>query len=422
MHHVIVGAGPAGVTAAETIRELDPEVTITLVGDEPEPPYSRMAIPYMLIGRVGEEGTYLRKGPNHYDRLGITLMPGKRMTGLDATARRIDLEGGGTLAYDRLLLALGARPVRPPIEGLDLPGVHTCWTLADARQIAAQAVPGSHVVLMGAGFVGTIVLEALALRQVSLTVVEMGDRMVPRMMDEVAGGMLKRWCEAKGVKVLTGTGIRRISQARTIAAEARDSLVVELSDGSSLPAHLVVVSAGVRSNTEVLAGSGIDLGHGILVNDHMRTNVPDVYAAGDVAQGRDFMTGEAHVHAIQITAAAHGRIAAWNMTGNDQAYHGSLNMNVLDTLGLITCSFGSWQGNGGDCARLVDEAGFRYLRLEFDGTSDVVIGAQAVGTTDHVGALRGLIQSKRRLGAAMKEQLMADPTRFMTGFVQTLHR
>ncbi len=421
MHHVIVGAGPAGVTAAETIRELDPEATITLVGDEPEPPYSRMAIPYMLIGKVGEEGTYLRKGPNHYDRLGITLMPGKRMTGLDAKARRIGLEGGETLAYDRLLLALGARPVRPPIEGLDLPGVHTCWTLADARQIAAQAVPGSHVVLMGAGFVGTIVLEALALRQVSLTVVEMGDRMVPRMMDEVAGGMLKRWCQAKGVRVLTGTGIRRISQAASVA-ETRDSLVVELSDGPSLPAHLVVVSAGVRSNTEVLAGSGIDLGHGILVNDHMRTNLPDVYAAGDVAQGRDFMTGEAHVHAIQITAAAHGRIAAWNMTGNDQAYHGSLNMNVLDTLGLITCSFGSWQGNGGDCARLVDETGFRYLRLEFDGTSDVVIGAQAVGTTDHVGALRGLIQSKRRLGAAMKEQLMADPTRFMTGFVQTLHR
>ncbi len=420
MHHVIVGAGPAGVTAAETIRELDPEATITLVGDEPEPPYSRMAIPYMLIGKVGEEGTYLRKGPNHYDRLGITLMPGKRMTGLDASAKRIGLEGGETLAYDRLLLALGARPVRPPIEGLDLPGVHTCWTLADARQIAAQAVPGSHVVLMGAGFVGTIVLEALALRQVSLTVVEMGDRMVPRMMDEVAGGMLKRWCEAKGVKVLTGTGIRRISQAASVA-ETRDSLVVDLSDGTSLPAHLVVVSAGVKSNTEVLAGSGMDIGHGILVNDHMRTNLPDVYAAGDVAQGRDFMTGEAHVHAIQITAAAHGRIAAWNMTGNDQAYHGSLNMNVLDTLGLITCSFGSWQGNGGDCARLVDEAGFRYLRLEFDGTSDVVIGAQAVGTTDHVGALRGLIQSKRRLGAHMKEQLMADPTRFMTGFVQTLH-
>lgn len=419
MHHVIVGAGPAGVTAAETIRELDPDATITLVGDEPEAPYSRMAIPYLLVGKIGEDGTLLRKGPNHYDRLGITLMPGRRMTALDPADQRLSLDNGGTLAYDRLLLALGARPMRPPIEGLDLPGVHTCWTLADARKIAAAAVPGSHVVLMGAGFVGTIVLEALALRQVSLTVVEMGDRMVPRMMDEVAGSMLKRWCQAKGVNVLTGTGIKRITQAAT-AAEARDSLTVELSDGSTLPAHLVVVSAGVQSNTEAVAGSGIAMDKGILVNDHMRTNLKHVYAAGDVAQGRDFMTGEAHVHAIQITAAAHGRVAAFNMVGQDQAYHGSINMNVLDTLGLITCSFGSWQGNGGDCARLVDEAGFRYLRLEFDGTSDVVIGAQAVGTTDHVGALRGLIQSKRRLGPA-KAQLMADPTRFMTGFVQTLH-
>ncbi|CUW39248.1 putative NADH dependant phenylglyoxylate [Magnetospirillum sp. XM-1] len=421
MRHVIVGAGPAGVTAAETIRELDPGATITLVGDEPEPPYARMAIPYLLTGKVGEEGTYLRKGPNHYERLGITLMPGRRMTGLEPKARHIVLENGETLAYDRLLLALGARPIRPAIDGLGLPGIHTCWTLDDARRIAALAVPGSHVVLLGAGFVGTIVLEALALRQVSLTVVEMGDRMVPRMMDEVAGGMLKRWCEAKGVRVLTGTAIRRIAKAQSPAAEARDALVVELSDGTSLPAHLVVVSAGVRSNTEALEGSGIDLDKGILVNDHMRTSLAHVYAAGDVAQGRDFISGEAHVHAIQITAAAHGRVAAHNMAGFDQTYHGSLNMNVLDTLGLITCSFGAWQGNGGDCARLTDEAGYRYLRLEFDGTSDVVIGAQAVGTTDHVGALRGLIQSKRRLGA-MKEKLLADPARFMTGFVQTLHR
>ncbi|MFN3830454.1 MAG: NAD(P)/FAD-dependent oxidoreductase, partial [Tepidimonas ignava] len=173
-HHVILGAGPAGVIAAETIRKHAPHDRVTLVGDEPEPPYSRMAIPYLLVGNIDERGTYLRKHPGHYAALGIDCVAG-RATAVDTQACRVTLHDGRTLEYDRLLLATGSRPVKPPIPGVTLPGVHHCWTLADARAIQALAKPGARVLQLGAGFIGCIIMEALKQRGVQLTVVEMGD-------------------------------------------------------------------------------------------------------------------------------------------------------------------------------------------------------------------------------------------------------
>ncbi len=169
-HHVILGAGPAGVIAAETIRKHAPADTITLVGDEPDAPYSRMAIPYLLIGNIDERGTYLRKSASHFDDLRIQQVKAK-VTKVDAKARTVALDNGQSLAFDKLLIATGSHPVRPPIPGMDLPGVHPCWTLADARAIQDLAKPGARVLQMGAGFIGCIIMEALASRGVKLSVV-----------------------------------------------------------------------------------------------------------------------------------------------------------------------------------------------------------------------------------------------------------
>ena len=212
MKHVILGAGPAGVIAAETIRKHAPADTITLIGDEPDAPYSRMAIPYLLIGNIEEKGTWLRKGASHFADLRIDIVQA-RASKVDAQGRQVVLDNGQTLAFDKLLIATGSHPVRPPIPGLDLPGVHTCWTLEDARAIAALAKPGAKVLQMGAGFIGCIIMEALQLRGVELSVVEMGDRMVPRMMGPMAGGMIRDWCETQGVKVYTSTKVEAIESA-----------------------------------------------------------------------------------------------------------------------------------------------------------------------------------------------------------------
>ena len=148
----------------------------------------------------------------------------------------------------------------------------------------------------------------------------------------------------------------------------------------------------------------------------MQTNDPAVFAAGDVAQGIDFSTGEYSVQAIQPTAADHGQLAARNMAGMKGAVHqGSVNMNVLDTLGLISSSFGLWMGaSRGDSAELLNRERYRYINLQFD--DDVLVGATSLGLTQHVGVLRGLIQSKTRLGA-WKKKLVADPTRIMEAYL-----
>jgi NADPH-dependent 2,4-dienoyl-CoA reductase/sulfur reductase-like enzyme len=412
MKHVIIGAGPAGVIAAETLRATDPQASVTVVGDEPEPPYSRMAIPYLLTGGVGEEGTYLRHGAGHYEKLAVDLRT-DRVTRVHAKDARVALESGGHLNYDRLLIASGSHAVRPPITGMDLPGVENCWTLADARRIADGARKNSRVVLMGAGFIGCIVLEALAKRGVALTVIEMGERMLPRMMDEVGGDMIARWCEGKGVRVLTGV--------RVEAVESVDgALALSLDNGESLPADLVVCATGVSPNVDFLAGTGIDVEDGVLVDAHLQSSIPGIYAAGDVAQGPDFSTGLRQVHAIQPTASEHGRIAALNMAGRPTRFRGSLSMNVLNTLGLISSSFGLWMGTeGGESARVADAERFRYLRLEFDG--DCLVGALALGLTQHVGVIRGLIQTRVRLGD-WKDKLMRDPLLVMDAYLDCTRR
>ncbi len=427
MRYAIIGAGPAGVIAAETLRKTDPQGEVTLIGDEPEPPYSRMAIPYLLIENISEQGTYLRKNPDHFRQQGIDVMQ-DRVTAVDTGRQRLSLHSGGAVDYDRLLIATGSQPLEPPVPGVDLPGVHPCWTLADARQILTHAYPGAKVVLIGAGFIGCIILEALAMRQVELTVVEMGDRMVPRMMDQTAGNLIRQWCESKGVKVYTSTRVTAIESSTgadvarlTPATDATGEelpapgLQVILDNGVRMAANLVITASGVKSNIDFLQDSGIQTNQGILVDHYLRTNIPTIYAAGDVAEGRDFSTGGYAVHAIQPTASEHGRIAALNMAGVPTAYRGSVNMNVLDTLGLIASSFGQWMGvEGGDTAQACDPGRFRYIHLAFQ--DDVLVGATSLGLTAHVGVLRGLIQNKVHLHD-WKTKLMQDPTRIMEAYL-----
>jgi NAD(P)H-nitrite reductase large subunit len=406
MHHVILGAGPAGVIAAETIRKHQPQDAITIIGDEKEPPYSRMAIPYLLVGRIPESGTWLRKGLGHFESLQIKLVQGRAMA-VDASARTVTLEEGQQLQFDRLLIATGSTPIRPPVPGIDLPGVHPCWTLDDARKIMGLAVKGARVLQMGAGFIGCIIMEALAARGVHLSVVEMGDRMVPRMMGPTAGGMIKQWCQNKGVQVFTGTRVDAIAPGTP--------LTVKLSNGQELPADLVISATGVKPTIGFLENSGVTCLQGVLTDEHMQTSVPGIYAAGDCAEAFDKITGRTMVSAIQPNASDQARVAGLNMAGRQAVLPGVTQINVLDTLGLVSASFGDWQGvPGGEHVELTDRASGRHLSLQFKG--DVMVGCNSIGWTDHVGVLRGLVEGQVKLGA-WKDRLKQDPTRLMEAYL-----
>ena len=426
-HHVILGAGPAGVIAAETLRKHAPNDTITLVGDEPDAPYSRMAIPYLLIGNIDERGTYLRKSATHFDDLRITQVKAK-VTRVDAAGKIVQLDNGQSISFDKLLIATGSHPVRPPIAGMDLAGVHPCWTLEDARAIQALAKPGARVLQMGAGFIGCIIMEALAVRGVKLSVVEMGDRMVPRMMGPVAGGMIRDWCEAKGVQVFTGTKVEAIESGaekgllgKLAAAvgmssdDASGALRVRLSNGQTVEADLVISATGVRPAIGFLKDSGITCLQGVLTDQHLQTNVPGIYAAGDCAEAFDLVSGKTIVSAIQPNAAEQARVAALNMLGQKTELKGVTQINVLDTLGLISTSFGNWEGvAGGQSAVLTDKAAGRHLSLQFK--DDVMVGCNSVGWTEHVGVMRGLVEGQIHLGD-WKDRLMQDPTKLMDAYL-----
>ncbi len=415
--HLIIGAGPAGVVAAETLRKLDATAEITIIGDEPEPPYSRMAIPYLLRNDIDERGTYLRKQAKHFDDNHIEVVV-DTVRAVDPTAKKVTLAGGGTQAYDKLLVATGSKPLTPPIPGIEHEKVTSCWTMEDARKIAAGIAPGAPVVLIGAGFIGCIILEALVASGANLSVIEMGNRMVPRMLDQVCGAMLADWCEKKGVCVITG------AQVEAIEALGNDNAKVNVKvsgGGKNAPrdvaAELVICAAGVRANTDCI--SGVELQDGaVVIDQHMRSSLADIYAAGDVACGKDFSTGEYSVQAIQPTAVEHGRIAAHNMFAHGSVHHmGSVSMNVLDTIGLISASYGQWHGvHGGQHATLIDRDRFRYIQLQFE--EDRLVGVNTLGLTQHIGVLRGLVQGRFKLGR-WKDRLMDNPLLVMEAYLAT---
>jgi NADPH-dependent 2,4-dienoyl-CoA reductase/sulfur reductase-like enzyme len=444
MKHVILGAGPAGVIAAETLRKHAPNDEITIIGDEAEAPYSRMAIPYLLIGNVKEDGTHLRHTPDHFARLKINVQRGVKATAVDTQAKTVALSDGKKLPYDRLLIATGSRPASPPIPGIDSPGVHPCWTLADARAIMAKADKGARVLQMGAGFIGCIIMEALAARGVKLTVVEMGDRMVPRMMGPTAGGMIKDWCEKQGVRVHTGARVEAIEKGGAAAAAAAPEgllsklahavglgggssapagggtgapLRAKLSNGQVIEADLIISATGVKPAIGFLNGSGINTKTGVLTDAHLQTNVAGVFAAGDCAEAFDNATGQHVISAVQPNAADQARIAALNMLGRGAALHNVAQINVLDTLGLISASFGIWQGvAGGEHVEMTDKASGKHLSLQFHG--DRMVGCNAIGWTEHVGAMRGLVEGQVALGE-WKDKLKKDPTQLMSAYLAT---
>ncbi|MEQ1535924.1 MAG: FAD-dependent oxidoreductase [Burkholderiaceae bacterium] len=412
MHHVIIGGGPAGVIAAETIRKQAPYDNISIISDEDVPAYSRMAIPYLLMGNVKEDGTYLRKDPSHLKNQHINWVQAG-VKSVDAATKKIALNSGTEVSFDTLLIATGSHPIKPPIPGIDSAGVHTCWTMEDARHIMALANKGSRVLQLGAGFIGCIIMEALAARGVKLSVVEMGDRMVPRMMGPTAGGMIRDWVQAKGVEVFTATKVESI--------EAGTPLKVKLSNGKTVEADLVISAAGVRPAIGFLKDSGITCLLGVLTDAHLQTNVPGIFAAGDCAEAFDKVTGKTIVSAIQPNAAEQARVAGMNMAACSRGkamqaeLKGVTQINVLDTLGLISTSFGDWQGQtGGEHVELTDLKKGKHLSLQFK--DDVMVGCNSVGWTEHVGVMRGLVEGKIKLGA-WKDHLKADPTKLMQAYI-----
>jgi NAD(P)H-nitrite reductase large subunit len=389
--HVIIGGGPAGINAIETIRQYDSSGSITLISDEPA--YSRMALPYFLAREIPEQ--HLTTGDDAYfDRLRVERRIERRVAGVDPAARTVHLDDGQSVGFDTLLIATGSSPVRPPIDGADGTHVHNLWTLSDTLDVIRSArTKRPSCVLVGGGFIGLIILNALHKLGWKLAVVELENQILPRMLDRRAAEAAEAWLRERGIDVYTSCVVRRISGSR--------KKQVQLSDGQTLDAHVVILSTGIRANVDFLSGSGIRVDRGVLVDDRLQANIDGIYAAGDVAQGPNLLGGPPAIHAIQPTAVDHGRVAGANMAGHSRRYPGSLVMNILDIAGLHCTSFGRWQGDE-DVTTTWNAGRSIYRKLVWDGTR--LVGGIIVGPIEDttmltdVGMLKGLIQSRLDLG------------------------
>jgi NAD(P)H-nitrite reductase large subunit len=391
--HVIVGSGTAGMNAITTIRQYDRGASeIVLVAAER--PYSRMVLPYYLKGAISESHVYTAT-PARLRELDVQTYFGRRATKLDTQANVLVLDDDTELAYDDLLIATGSAAVRPPVTGADGNGVHSFWTLEQAQGVIRGMQEGCHAVMVGAGFIAFTILNAIVARGAKLTVVEIAPQILPRMIDQEGAALVQQWLHDHGVSIRTSAQLTAIA-----AADGQKRL--RFQESEDLLADLVIMATGIRTNLEWLEGSGINIQHGVLVDEHLRSNVPNVYAAGDVAQGRDLVTGELAVHAIEPTAMEHGRVVGANMAGQPVAYRGSLLMNIVEVQGLEIASFGAWDDPQAEVFSALKPERPAYRKLLWHG--DRVIGAMILGrskdiwTTNDIGMLKGLVQSGARLG------------------------
>ncbi len=390
--NVIIGGGPAATYAVDTLRAIDPAAEITLVCDEPA--YARMALPYYLAGQVPEAQTLIAS-PEYFARQRVTPLLGRRAASLDTDSRSVTLDDGQAIEYDNLLLATGARANRIPVPGSELPGVQTLWTLADARTALAGLPEGAEVCLVGAGFIGCIILNALHKRGCLVRVVEIAPQILPRMLDARAAALAERWLADRGVMVHTA------DEVTAIVAGPRKK--VQLRGGAEFPADLVILATGITPNVELARAAGIEVRSGIVVDRRCRTNAPGVYAGGDCAEGPDRLTDGHAVHAIQPTAVDHGRVAGANMGGRQVEYPGSLSMNILDLCGLQCASFGDWAGAGREIDELLNPDMPLYRKLVWDGGR--MVGGLFAGPMNDVcmlndvGMVKGFIQD----GADLRE-------------------
>ncbi|MCS7276554.1 MAG: FAD-dependent oxidoreductase [Dehalococcoidia bacterium] len=388
--YVILGASAAGLSAIEAIRQRDPSGPITLVSKEPEPCYSRVALPYLIAGEKDLRQITLQT-PDYFRSRGVEAIWGVGAAALDPQARQVRLEDGRTLSYDRLLIATGSRSRVPPVQGIHEAEVCYHWTLADAARIDRASEGARSCFVIGAGFISLLTINALLKRRPGLryTVVEIADQVMPQLLDPEGGRRLEEEMRSLGMEVLLGDAVSAVEQGRD------GKFTLHLRSGKTYQADMVVCGTGVEPNIGFVQGSGLEVGRGIRTNERQETNLPGVYAAGDCAETRDFISSEPVVHAIWPTAVDQGRVAGANMAGDSVTYPGSLSWNVTELFGLSCASIGKFRDEPGlEPIVFRDRATGVYRKVLVDGENRVV-GAVVIGRPQDVQEL-GVLQAMVR--------------------------
>ncbi|MCL5292028.1 MAG: FAD-dependent oxidoreductase [Actinobacteria bacterium] len=398
--YAIIGNSVAAVGAIEAIRSVDAEGSITVVANEPYHVYSRPLISEYLAGETTVERMAYRPA-DFYEKNGVEAILGVAAAGIDFDKKSIALEDGQSVEYDKLLLATGGKPFVPPIVGLDHQDIFTFTGLADAMKLDEAIDRVKDFVVIGGGLIGLKCAESLHKRGVKVTVVELADRVMAAVLDVDAGRIVEKSLARKGIDVVTGDTVEEI------LGEGGSITGVRLKSEKELPCQAVVIAIGVAPNVELVKDSPVKVGRGILVDDMMGTSVPDVYAAGDVAEGRDVLMGVTRILPIWPNAYMQGRAAGMAMTGSPRGFAGGLSMNSIELFGTPLINVGITDPRDESFEILTRSEGdhlYRKVVLR-DGR---LVGAIVVGEIDRAGILTGLIRDGVDVSDFKEELLRSD--------------
>lgn len=378
MRVVIIGTGPAGITAAETLRRADPGGSIVALSSETYPPYSPAAMADHFL--TGRDSTLYWKGQDIATRLGIDERRGAIVRGVDTDNREVVLDDGARVPYEGLVIASGSR-LHAPLEGSELPGLLDFKSMRMADHLIDRVHRGEihSALIVGNGLIGVELSLLLADLGVAVTVIGRRTWLMPRILDPVTSRLAEREVASFGVTT-------RLGVEATAFVGSPHVRGVRLADGGVLEADVVVAATGVKPHVEFLKDSPIECHWGIAVDDRLRTTVPGVVAAGDVAEAADWLTGERFVHAIFANAVTQARLAALNLLGGDFRYEGAESMNSLKHLGIPIVAMGTID-QPDEVLRVEGEDVVRSIYLR-NGT---IIGAQLAGDIRAAGVYRSLM-------------------------------
>ncbi len=390
--YLIIGGSAAGMAAAQAIREKDSKGRITILSEEPDMPYFRPMIPYVVMGKKKAEAIGL-SGNGPYTAAGIEIRIGSRVDSVDTSRKSVQIAGKDALSYDKLLFATGSSPYIPPeIQGTNAVGVFALRKLSDARSIARRAETTDHAVMLGGGLLNLKAAFALLELGIKVTLVVYSPEVLSQLMEPEDAGLIRQALDKAGLKIVTG------HNATSIISDKSGVTGVSLDDGSEMGCQMVCIGKGVRPNISFLSGSKVVTDKGIVVDRFTTCNDPHTFAAGDVAVTFDPVTGNRIMTALWTNAVEMGRCAGYNMAGAKTAYAGTFGiMNATQVAEMPFVSMGIVHTKGTSYEVHVSATGSTYRKVVFSPDGEKLVGVLFIGDITNVGMYRYLIREARQI-------------------------
>ena len=396
--YLIIGNSAGGIGAAEAIRQVDKEGALAIVSEEPYPTYSRPLISKYLARERTLEGILFRPC-NFYDQNNILLLPGKKVTDLELASQTVSLDDNEQISWEKLLLAVGGKPIFPKMKGSDKRGVFTFTTLDDAKAIDRFLDSRRKAVVIGGGLIGISVTEALVKRGVDVVVVEMKERILNTILDQQTSLMAEEILKQAGVKIVTGHTVVEVNGRESVEGATLDN-------GDTMPCDLLLVAIGVLPRSELALDAKLETNRGIVVDRHMVTNEPNIYACGDVAEAYDFVYRENRLSPIWPNAYIGGRAAGFNMAGIPTKYSGGTAMNSLNYFGIDITSAGIPTAPNNDGYEVISrQESNTYQKVILK--DNLIVGMIFVENIEKSGVIFGLMRDKVNV-ESFEQSLLAD--------------